>query len=164
VSLNVTNGKNLVLKLRKAFQLSASDWLLIIQAMGWFAVVEFGLRVLKLKTLLAVLENDRPAEREGSNRAPTNAERVGYCVELASRLHPLRPTCLKKALVLFALLARRGVKARVVVGTAKSDGKLDAHAWIEHDGRVIMGGPARERYSTLCSLDGNWLLVTDRER
>jgi hypothetical protein len=164
VFLNVTNGKKLVLKLRKAFQLSASDWLLVIQAVGWFAAVEFGLRVLKLKTLLAILQSDRLADREGSDRAPTNPERLGYCVELASRLHPLRPTCLKKALVLFALLARRGVKAQVIVGAAKSDGKLDAHAWIEHQGQVIMGGPARERYSTLCRLDGDWLLVTGRER
>jgi hypothetical protein len=164
VFLNVTKEKKLALKLRKAFQISASEWLLVIQAMGWFAVVEFGLRVLKLKTLLALLQNDRRTEREGCERTPTSPERVGYCVEVASRLHPLRPTCLKKALVLFALLARRGVKARVVVGTAKSDGKLDAHAWIEHEGRVILGGPARERYSTLCRLDGDWLLVTDRER
>jgi hypothetical protein len=156
-------GKKLGLKLRKAFRLSASDWLLVIQAAGWFAVVEFGLRVLKLKTLLALLQSDRQADREGCGRAPNNPERAGYCVELVSRLHPLRPTCLKKALVLFALLARRGVKARVILGTAKSDGKLDAHAWIEHEGRVVLGGPARERYSTLCHLDGDWLLVTDRE-
>lgn len=161
--LNVTTGKKLALKLRKAFQLSASDWLLVIQAVGWFAVVEFGLRVLKLKTLLALLQSGRQADREGCGRAPTSPERVGYCVDLASRLHPLRPTCLRKALVLFALLARRGVKAQVVVGTARSDGKLDAHAWIEHEGRVIMGGPATERYSTLCHLDGDWLLVTGRE-
>jgi hypothetical protein len=164
VFLNVTNGKKLAFKLRKAFQLSASDWLLVIQAVGWFAVVEFGLRVLKLKTLLALLQNDRQADREGCARAPTNPERVGYCVELASRLHPLRPTCLKKALVLLALLARRGVKARVIIGAAKSDGKLDAHAWIEHQGRVIMGGPARDRYSTLYGRDGDRLLVRGRER
>jgi hypothetical protein len=163
VFLNVTNGKKLALKLRKASQLSASDWLLVIQAVGWFAVVEFGLRVLKLKTLLAVLQSKRQADREGCARAPTSPERVGYCVELASRLHPLRPTCLKKALVLFALLARRGVKARVLVGTAKSDGKLDAHAWIEHEGRVIMGGPASKNYVPLWSVDHDMLLELPRE-
>jgi hypothetical protein len=158
------NGNKLALKLRKASQLSASDWLLVIHAVGWFAVVEFGLRVLKLKTLLAILQSDRRADREGSNRAPAKPERVGYCVELASRLHPLRPTCLKKALVLFAMLARRGVKAQVIVGAAKTDGKLDAHAWIEHEGRVVLGGPATERYVPLRGLDGDWLLMTGRER
>jgi len=153
----------LALKLRKAFQLSASDWLVVIQAVGWFAVVEFGLRVLKLKTLLALLQSDTSAERQGCDMASSKSKRMGYCVELASRLHPIRPTCLKKALVLLALLARRGVKAQVIVGTAKSNGKLNAHAWIEHEGRLILGGPAKERYSPLCCLDRNMPLEPDRE-
>ena len=161
--LNMTNRKKLALKLRKAFHLSASDWLLILQASSWFAVVEFGLRVVKVKSLLAVLQSDKRDEREYGERVPANAERVAYCVALASRLHPLRPTCLKKALVLNTMVARGAVKVRVIIGAAKSEGKLDAHAWLEHEGRIILGGLGSERYSPLYCLDHSLRLAADGE-
>ncbi len=144
-------------KLRKAFALSASDWLLIVQATIWFAVVELGLRVLQLRTLVAILQGERSSNRESHDQSFVNPERAGYCVELASRLHPLDPTCLKKALVLYALLTRRGFDLQLLIGATKIEGKLDAHAWLEHQGRVIPGGPGGERYSTLCCLDRSML-------
>lgn len=144
-------------KLRKAFALSPSDWILVAQAAAWFAVVEIGLRVLKLRTLPTIFQNHKPANRVEGDRPGVSPARVRYCVELASRFHPLHPTCLKKALVLYAMLTRRGVNARVIVGAAKSDSKLDAHAWIEHQGQVILGGPATDQYAPLCRLDGDLL-------
>jgi len=140
-------------KLCKAFALSASDWLLIAQATIWFAVVELGLRVLQLRTMLAILQDEKFSNRESHDQSSVNPERAGYCVELASRLHPLDPTCLKKALVLYALLTRIGFDLQLLIGATKIEGKLDAHAWLEHQGRVILGGLGHERYSTLCCLD-----------
>jgi transglutaminase superfamily protein len=140
-------------KVRKAFELSTSDWLLIVSATMWFAVVELGLRIVRLRTLLAILQHRRRSDRESDNQSFATAERSRYCVELASRLCPLPPTCLKKALVLFALLTRRGFDLQLLIGVAKTEGELEAHAWLEHQGRVIMGGPGCERYSILCCLD-----------
>jgi hypothetical protein len=148
-------------RLCKALRLSASDWLLIVQATLWFAVVELGLRLLQLRAVLAILHGENRSDRNSlsqpSGVASGNPERSGYCVELASRFHPLHPTCLKKALVLYALLTRRGFDVQLLIGAAKArtntEAKLDAHAWLEYEGRVILGGPGRERYATLCSLD-----------
>jgi hypothetical protein len=137
-------------KLRKALELSASDWLTIVQATGWFAAVEIGLRLLKVRTLLNILGGKKEDKRRpGSDRVRPSLERTAYCVEIASRFHALHPTCLKKALVLYAMAARNGVQVRLILGTAKTGGKLDAHAWVEHQGRVILGGPGSERYLPL---------------
>ena len=142
-------------KVRKAFELSASDWLLIVSATMWFAVVELGLRVVRLRTLLAILQNRKRSDRENDDQSFANAERSRYCVELASRLYLLHPTCLKQALVLYALLTRRGFHLQLLIGVAKTEGELEAHAWLEHQGRVIMCGPGCERYSILCRLDSS---------
>jgi hypothetical protein len=148
-------------RLRKALGLSASDWLVIVQATLWFAVVEFGLRLLQLKTVLAILNGEKRSVRNSHSQpsvvASGSPERAAYCVELASRLHPLHATCLKKALVLYAVLTRGGFDVQLLIGAAKArtstEAKLDAHAWLEYEGRVLLGGPGRERYATLCSLD-----------
>lgn len=144
-------------KLRKAFELSASDWVLILQASFWFAVVEVGLRAFEFRALVDRLPPARPLDPRAFRQPSPSAPRAAYCVELVSRLNPLHPTCLKKALVLYALLTRKGFDARLFIGAAKrntEDGsELDCHAWLEHQGEVILGGQGQERYATLCSFD-----------
>nr|UXE45170.1 hypothetical protein Hi04_10k_c4335_00029 [uncultured bacterium] len=137
---------------RKAFELSISEWLLILWAALWLGLVEIGLRVLRFNTLVEKLDHHRPHGRTLVAR-PHSAERFAYCVELASRLYPLEPTCLKKALVLYALLARKGLCAQLWIGAAKSHTdrgvQIDYHAWVEHEGKVILGAANRERYIPL---------------
>ena len=146
-------------RLRKAFALSALDWLLIVQATLWFAVVEFGLCLLQFRNVLAMLHGAKRSARNSHSQpsvvASGSPERAAYCVELASRLHPLHATCLKKALVLYALLARRGFEVQLVIGAARDGRRLDAHAWLEHQGRIILGAPTPGRYSTLCALENS---------
>lgn len=71
------------------------------------------------------------------------------------RLLPERP-CLTQALVLQYLLLRRGDdSAELHVGVTKSDEEeLQAHAWIERDGRVLIGGTnAPKKYERFDDLD-----------
>jgi hypothetical protein len=44
------------------------------------------------------------------------------------------PTCLEKSLVLWWLLGRRGIASSLRIGTRKSGGKFEAHAWVECEG------------------------------
>lgn len=65
---------------------------------------------------------------------------------LAGRLfRPLRfwpTTCLYRALGSYALLRAAGQEVRFVIGVRKERGLLLAHAWLERDGRAIVGAPA----------------------
>lgn len=47
--------------------------------------------------------------------------------------------CLAQSLVLAALLSRRGITSRVVIGVRKDahDGPLSAHAWVTVDGSAV---------------------------
>jgi len=139
-------------RLRKAFELSSSEWLLILWAALWLGLVEIGLRVLRFNTLIERLDQQLPPGRTLVARSHTG-ERFAYFVELASRLYPFEPTCLKKALVLYALLTRNGFHGQLWIGAAKSTTEAGApieyHAWVEHEGKVILGAANRERYIPL---------------
>jgi len=137
---------------RKARELSASDWMLIVQLTGWLVVVELGLRLLPLRTLVGILQGRHRAR--AANGAGVKAEHASRCVDLAARLDPFPATCLKKSLVLYALLSRRGLAVELFIGAAKTGSKLDAHAWLECQGQVVTGGPPTERYAPLWSLVG----------
>ena len=154
-------------RLRRALELSTSDWFLIIQTAFWFAVVEFGLRAFEFRALVDLLHQGSPLDRAVSGQQSSSPQRAAYCVEQVSRLHPLHPTCLKKALVLYALLTRRGHEARLFIGAAKTNtekgSELDCHAWLEHQGQALLGGQGHERYVTLCSFD-RFERATRRER
>lgn len=72
---------------------------------------------------------------------------------MGRRLLPERP-CLTQALVLQYLLLRRGDdSAELHIGVTKSNEELQAHAWMERNGRVLIGGtdaPGKyERFSDL---------------
>jgi hypothetical protein len=50
------------------------------------------------------------------------------------------------------LLARRGISCDLRVGMKKSDeGILQGHAWIERNGRILIGGADSARFT---SIDG----------
>lgn len=59
-------------------------------------------------------------------------------VRRASKLVP-GATCLTQAIAARTLLARRGHSSTLRLGVAKEDGDLKAHAWLESDGRVVIG-------------------------
>jgi len=46
-------------------------------------------------------------------------------------------TCLEQSLVLWYLLEKQGIPARLRIGVRKSPEKFEAHAWVEHDGVAL---------------------------
>jgi hypothetical protein len=79
------------------------------------------------------------------------ASRVALIVGIAARKLPWPATCLRQALLCRALLARYGIESELRVGVEMSPSEgFAAHAWVEHEGRVIIGGErARERYQVM---------------
>lgn len=61
-------------------------------------------------------------------------------VEIAARYSPEKPMCLARALTTQVLLNRYRYSCSLRIGIHKNgDQKLEAHAWIEHHGQVIVG-------------------------
>jgi hypothetical protein len=53
-------------------------------------------------------------------------------------------SCLTQAIAGLLLLRRHGYAARFCVGVARgAAGDVCAHAWLEREGKVVIGGPAQ---------------------
>ncbi len=106
-----------------------SERLILLEAWWLHLVVTVGLIVLPFPRLLALA---RRPHRAGAERPlPCPVRRIARLVEIAGACAPRPARCLGHALVLSWLLARRGVTTRLVIGVARSDGELVAHAWVE---------------------------------
>jgi hypothetical protein len=107
-----------------------------------FLVVDLSLRVLPFSRILA--RATAVARRVPHGSCDPDPARVAWLVEVASRYVPVDATCLRKALVLAWLLARRGVGTTLRIGVARSNRTLSAHAWLEWQGRVLLGSTGHE--------------------
>jgi len=69
--------------------------------------------------------------------AASAVQLVCRMVLAADRHSLLRSTCLERSLVLWWLLARKGITTQLRIGTRKSEEKFEAHAWVERNGEAI---------------------------
>jgi hypothetical protein len=99
--------------------------------------IRIALSVLPLRTVRGVLSRCRSATR----RDDAQAARIVAAVKLSGRSLPGFGTCLTQTLVANLLLGRVGVSSEVRIGVAKEgSNRLIAHAWLESEGRILIGG------------------------
>lgn len=75
-------------------------------------------------------------------------EDAAWAVALAARFVPGGDNCLAQALAGAALLRQLGLQAEIRLGVDNQAG-FAAHAWLECDGRIILGAREAERYASL---------------
>ena len=100
------------------------------------AVASAGLRLLSFRRMQAFV-NARPARQQRKRRYPP--DELAQALERGSRFVP-GSTCLVQALAGQWLLQREGYAPQLRIGVSKAEG-FEAHAWLELDGNVILGGP-----------------------
>lgn len=119
------------------------DRCLVVRALFWVVTVRLGLAVLPFRSVERGLCRIRI---RGLRRAPVigpSTDRIVWAVDrTADRVPGAR--CLARALACQVLLARFGRSSRLRIGVRRRDAGtgLDAHAWLEEDGRVIFGATA----------------------
>ena len=64
--------------------------------------------------------------------------RVARMVKRAAAFVP-HATCLVRVLTGAHLFAARGKQSQIVIGVRRRAGRLEAHAWLESGGRVVLG-------------------------
>ena len=143
-------------RLVRFLNLPEGDRGLLVRAAVLLGVTRVGLHVLPFLSLQRLLLRPgglswrlRPSNGTPS-RGASWTERVVWAVSVASVYVPGARSCLPRALATQSLLERRGVPARLRLGLAKSEnGTIEGHAWVESDGRVVIGGTDLDRYTTI---------------
>ena len=150
-----TSSKFAMRLLRRLRALTSDERRLLVSAACWLSVVQLGLGRLPFPRLRRLVTGGgRQVVRVACDLAV--AERVVWAVTVASRYVPGRTTCLSLALTVQGVLARRGHPSRLHIGVVRgAEGQVDAHAWIECGGRVLIGGSGAEvrRFTPLAVFD-----------
>jgi hypothetical protein len=66
-------------------------------------------------------------------------------LDRATRAIPVSLGCLQRTIVLHRLLARRGIASTPSIGVRRVGRRLEAHAWLEHRGRILTSSEAHCR-------------------
>jgi hypothetical protein len=124
----------------KFVSLPARDRALIAEAVFAVAAVKLALALVRFQRLLILLEKASFRFRARQLDERPAAGRIVWAIDAASGRIPLVNSCLPRALAARFLLVRWGYPAELSIGVARNnDGKLEAHAWVETLGKVVIG-------------------------
>lgn len=85
-----------------------------------------------------------------SAAARVSADELAWSVSAVSRYVP-RATCLTQALALEALLRKQGYEAELRIGVARKGGRFRAHAWLEREGKILIGATGASEFTALAA-------------
>lgn len=124
----------------RLIQLTSRDRRLLL----WTALLIIGTRlalsVLPFRVVLKALRALSRSTLSVRVLAATSIERALWAVEVCTNRLGLARTCLIRAMVAHTLLLSTRNAATLRIGVAKDrGGKLQAHAWVESNGRVVIG-------------------------
>lgn len=134
-------------RIRRLSRLSEAERALLLEAGGWVLLIRLGLWFVpfdRLRSFLARRSVARSSVEARMARAEPHdlheaTRRVAWAVRTMARVVP-GATCLTQALAATTLLERRNLPGDLRIGVArKASGALEAHAWVESHGRVILG-------------------------
>lgn len=125
-------------RLRKFLHLANSDRQLLLSAALIIGTVRLGLWLLPFQIWRQLVAEMRQTTHK--RQKTQSVDKVVWAVAVASRYMPGGVKCLARALATQVLLGQRGYQAQLHIGVAKGEGGLEAHAWVESQGRVVIGG------------------------
>lgn len=142
-------------QLYKFLRLTSGDRQLLLSTAILLGAIRLGLWLLPFQTLRRLLARIMQTFTE-LEPEPFPVGRSVWAVEVISWRMPGGVKCLAKALATQVLLSRCGHSTQLCIGVAKDKkGKLEAHAWVESQGRIIIGGLTdMARFTPLPSLEG----------
>ncbi len=125
--------------------------LTFLQALFLLPLAGVLLRFGRYQSLVVRLEKMTPVINPRSGAvALLEARQTAVMVNAAARRGIYDATCLRRSLVLWWLLRRRGIVGTLRIGAHIEAGAFSAHAWVEFQDEVINDEPdVRERYVTM---------------
>ena len=135
----------------KFFHLPLHEKSLLIRSWILLGLIRLGLRLLPFITLKNFLAKIGPILAEGKGRF--SDEQLAWAIGVSSTYLP-KVTCLVQALALHLLLQQAGYQTFLHIGVDSGiGGRLEAHAWVESQGRILIGGSNIGKYTPLLVLE-----------
>lgn len=123
-------------RLREFTRLPANRRRLVLASLRLLWLVRVGLWTVSFRRLRGMLLR---MEQNAREKVGAPRDELIWCIEAASRYVPAA-TCLTCSMAAQVLLRRNGHASTLRIGVARGGrGHLEAHAWVECDGRVVVG-------------------------
>lgn len=133
--------------LRTLRDLTASERNLLMRALPLVLAVRLALWLLPSRVIVRRVQH-ASARTVTAGRRKYSAEDIAWAVDAAARRIP-RASCLTQAVAAQYLLRRSGHESELRIGVARGDDGFRAHAWIEQDGRILVGGAGSAVFTPL---------------
>jgi hypothetical protein len=118
-------------KWRKFWALPWPQRRLLVRVILLLPWIEIGIRLCGLRWTQAQLARFVPTRPIRDHLSP---EVMSVVVAGAAAAVPFPATCLRRSLVLWWLLKRRGIASEIRIGAQGNAGSFKAHAWVEWEG------------------------------
>lgn len=129
-----------------------ADWRVLCSAWGVVSLIRIGLWMLPFPYLHKALARvgQRPVSFRRRRASPAS---IAWAVANVSRCVPMA-TCLTQALATDFLLSRMGYHGNLRIGVRlQENASLAAHAWVEYDGGILIGGQVQQQFTPLPPID-----------
>ena len=113
---------------------------LLLEAFLLLRMTRLGLRLCHFQRIRRMLSLVAVCGRRLTRRKISPAVLV-WALETAKRKNPIPGNCLTEALTAEALFKQFGYEPVLCIGASRQNGNFAAHAWLEHDQVVMVGGP-----------------------
>lgn len=143
-------------RLVKFLRLPKSERWLLIQVTFLLSATQIALRLFPFRRVYRWILTASQSKPNNWGNSHLDAEKICAAVNKSGRNIMGANSCFPQALVGEMLLRRAGYPAKLRIGVNKEPGgELKAHAWVELDGSVVIGGPTSlvEGYTPLPGLD-----------
>jgi hypothetical protein len=126
--------------IQKFSQLPFTDEVLLVQTGFCLLVIQAGLTLFTFPRIYRWMKHTLRSPRHRINSAYTSGD-ICWAVTRMGRFLYGDEGCLVQAILGEWWLTKLGVSAKFCIGVnRKPDGGLLAHAWVESDGQVLIGG------------------------
>lgn len=135
--------------LARILRIPHRDRCLWVETLLWLTGLRIGLFVIPFVALRSALQRiTRLMPIAPTCHSDDLLSQVAWAVESAARFVP-RATCLPQALAAQALFARRAKPSSLYIGVTRNDrNKIEAHAWVECENRIVVGGAESQGHYT----------------
>jgi hypothetical protein len=133
-------------------RLRSAEQVLLVRPAKLLSAIRIDLWLLPFKVLQRVISKLIKRAAVSSLKRKVSVERVWRCRPQPAMCRTA--TCLTRALAAQVLLALDGTQASVQISVTKgNDGVFDARAWLEAEGKILLGGSdSNQRYARLLVL------------
>ena len=119
--------------------LTLLEWQLLVTSAILLPLTALGLNLFGLKRTQQFMKYVTPSTPKTSQgkQEVQDCRMIARMVAVAANHSLYQACCLKKSLVLWWLLKRKGIEANLHIGVQKEGERLSAHSWVEINGNVL---------------------------